>query len=48
MKCHLKYYILLKEEIIHSWLIQQKKGKHECVSPFLYLLWYMHKIFSIE
>ena len=35
MKCHLKYYILLKEEIIHNWFIQQKKG-NTFVFPFFY------------
>ena len=33
MKCHLKYYILLKKEIIHNWFIQQKKGNTN-VFPF--------------
>ena len=35
MKRHLKNYILLKEEIIHNWFIQQKKGNTN-VFPLFY------------
>lgn len=35
MKCHLKYYILLKEEIIHNWFIQQKRETQMCFPFFM-------------